>query len=519
MSKKLIIKKSNQGLIIALLEDKRLIELHTDTKSSGTLNLGDVYLGKVKKFIPGMNAAFIDIGIEKNGFLHYTDLNAQIKSYLHFIQQAQQKQKSFDTTLSNFKFLQETTKSGKITDVFKAKPFIVAQVFKEPIAQKGPRLSTDISLPGRYIVLMPLFKKHISISKKIELPEERNRLIKIAKTLCPNNFKVIIRTAAENISEKEIAEDIKHQINIWEKICQELWGATQVKKLYGNTKKITTVLREILDDDFAKIIVNNKAVYEEAKTYLEQINSDKVNIIELHKEGDIFDTYEVNKQIKTLFGKTVSLPNLSGSIVIEHTEAMHVIDVNSGFKTIGTNQEENALKNNLLAADEIARQFKLRDIGGIIAIDFINMNTAESRKAVFKRMHELLALDKTKHNILPISKFGVMMITRKRVKPELKINTLELCPTCHGTGKISNSIQLEEEILQTIKFLSLHHYKKIKLHVHPIIYAYFTKGICFSKINLLRWQLKQWIYMLPDSKLQLTEYHIFDKNKEEIKVN
>lgn len=517
MSKKLIIKKSNRDVTVALLEDKRLVELHTD-KESDSLNLGDVFLGKVKKFIPGMNAAFVDIGIEKDGFLHYTDLNAQIKSDLYFVQQAQQKQKNFNSQLTDFKFLPETTKSGKITDVLKDKPFVLVQVFKEPIAHKGPRLSTEISLPGRYIVLMPLLKKNISISKKIESTEERKRLIRIAKTLCPNNFNVIIRTAAENISEKEIAEDIQYQLDIWQKICDELLGTTQVKKLYSDTKKITTILREILDDNFSTIVVNDKTIFEEAKAYLKKINSDKIDTLELHTENDVFDTYGVNKQIKTLFGKTVSLPNLSGSLIIEHTEAMHVIDVNSGFKTIGTNQEDNALKNNLLATDEIARQFKLRDLGGIIAIDFIDMKTAESKKAVFKRMQELLALDKTKHHILPISKFGVMMITRERVKPDLKINTLELCPTCHGTGKISNSTRLEDEIMQTLEFLSSHHYNGITISVHPVIYAYFTKGLLFSKINHLRWHLKQCIKIHADSKLQLTEYHIFDKNKEEIKI-
>ncbi|AHF16418.1 Rne/Rng family ribonuclease [Niabella soli] len=517
MNKDLIINATPAGVDIALLENSKLVELHNE-KTDSQFAVGDLYLGKVKKLMPALNAAFIDLGYEKDAFLHYTDLSPYVKSLLKFTQQAMKAQGDTVMDFSKFEIEPEIIKTGKITEVLGGKPHILVQILKEPIAAKGPRLSCELSLPGRYIVITP-FNNIVAVSKKIHSSEERKRLQKIIEAVRPRNFGVIVRTAAEGKNTAELYEDLTNLLNSWKTIEQNLKGAVAPAKILSEQNKTNSILRDLLNADFNRIIVNSKNVYNETKSYLQKIAPEKEGIVSLYQSpGGIFDSFGITKQVKASFGKTVNL-NSGAYLIIEHTEALHVIDVNSGYKNVGNNQEQNALATNLEAAEEISRQLRLRDIGGIIVVDFIDMKLAENKRALYEKMEEFMKTDRARHSVLPISKFGLMQITRQRMRPEVNINTQEICPTCNGTGKIGSSLILEDEMEKNLNYLITHRHTGLKLVVHPIMYAYLTKGWWFNS-KLSKWNKKfgQKIKLEPNSAYQLVEYRFFNKENEEIKM-
>jgi len=515
LNKELIINSAPQGVEIALLEDKRLVELHNE-KADASFAVGDLYLGKVRKLIPGLNAAFVDVGFEKDAFLHYTDLSPYARSLLKFTQQSINDQAgSFD--FAKFEVEPEIIKTGKINEVVGGKPNVLVQILKEPIAAKGPRLSCEISLPGRFVVITP-FNDVVAVSRKIHSSEERKRLQKIIEAIKPKNFGVIVRTAAEGKNTAELHEDLGALVETWKTIQQNLRGAVAPAKILSEQTKTTSMLRDLLNADFNRIVVNDKNIYNDTKSYIQRIAPDKAEIVSFYHNGaPIFDQYGVTKQVKAAFGKTVNLPS-GAYLIIEHTEALHVIDVNSGYKSVSNNQEQNALETNLEAAEEIARQLRLRDLGGIIVADFIDMKLPENKKKLLDAMEGFMKTDRAKHAVLPISKFGLMQITRQRMKPELNINTMEVCSACNGTGKISSSLVLEDEIEKNLHYLITHSHNNLTLSVHPIMYAYLTKGWIFSKLWKWKRQFKQNIKLRQNTAYHLTEFHFFDQHEEEIKL-
>lgn len=513
MNKELIINAAPVGVEIALLEDKKLVELHHE-KADASFAVGDLYLGKVKKLIPGLNAAFVDVGFEKDAFLHYTDLSPYARSLLKFTQLAMNENGNFD--FSQFQTEPEIIKTGKINEVLGQKPNILVQILKEPIAAKGPRLSCEISLPGRFVVVTP-FNDIIAVSRKIHSSEERKRLHKIVEAIKPKNFGVIVRTAAEGKNTAELHEDLLMLVESWKSLQQNLKGAVAPSKILSEQTKTTSMLRDLLNEDFNRIVVNDKNIYNDTRNYIQKIAPEKKEIVTFYNNGaPVFDQYGITKQVKASFGKTVNLPS-GAYLIIEHTEALHVIDVNSGYKSVSNNQEMNALETNLEAAAEIARQLRLRDLGGIIVVDFIDMKLPDNKRKLIEAMEELMKADRAKHAVLPISKFGLMQITRQRMKPEVNINTQEVCPTCNGTGKISSTLVLEDEIEKNLSYLVMQKHKGLTIVVHPIIYAYLTKG-WISIRRKWSWKYKQKIKMKADNNYYLTEFHFFDSNEEEIKL-
>ena len=476
--------------------------------------VGDLYLGKVKKLIPGLNAAFVDVGFEKDAFLHYTDLSPYARSLLKFTQQAMSTEGDFD--FAQFQTEPEIIKTGKINEVLGQKPNILVQILKEPIAAKGPRLSCEISLPGRFVVVTP-FNDIIAVSRKIHSSEERKRLNKIVESIKPKNFGVIVRTAAEGKNTAELHEDLNMLVESWKMLQQNLKGAVAPAKILSEQTKTTSMLRDLLNEDFNRIVVNDKNIYNDTRNYIQKIAPEKKEIVTLHHNGSpIFDQHGVTKQVKASFGKTVNLPS-GAYLIIEHTEALHVIDVNSGYKSVSNNQEMNALETNLEAAAEIARQLRLRDLGGIIVVDFIDMKLPDNKRKLIEATEEFMKADRAKHAVLPISKFGLMQVTRQRMKPEVNINTQEVCPTCNGTGKISSTLVLEDEIEKNLSYLVMQKHKGLTIVVHPIIHAYLTKG-WISIRRKWSWKYKQAIKLKADNNYYLTEFHFFDSNEEEIKL-
>ncbi len=515
MNKELIIDSRANEVEIALLEDKQLVELNRERKNNSHI-VGDIYLGRVKKIMPGLNAAFVDVGYEKDAFLHYLDLGPQLNSLLKFIkigQSADQK-----VNMDSFVIEPDIEKTGKITSVLKSNQNILVQIAKEPISTKGPRISSEISFPGRYIVLVP-FSNRISISQKIKSQEERNRLKRLIQSIKPKNFGVIIRTVAENKNVAELDTDLRNLVGKWEIMVTKLKDAKSPEKIISELDRTSAILRDLLNKDFNSVIVNDSELAEEIRSYIMTIAPDKVDIIKIHKSKiPIFEQYGIDKQVKLSFGKTVSIKS-GVYLIVEHTEAMHVIDVNSGHRlNTDKTQETNALEVNLEAAAEIARQLRLRDMGGIIVIDFIDMHEASNRRKLFQKLVEEMAKDSTKHTILPPSKFGLVQITRQRVRPEMNVEVLEKCPACEGSGKIKPSILLIDEIENNIRYLINEQNENfLTIAINPYIYAYFTKGLFSLQI---KWFLKykKFIRLKSIASYHILEYHFFNKNAEEIKI-
>jgi ribonuclease G len=515
LTKELIINAASQGVEIALMEDKKLVELHNE-KADASFAVGDLYLGKVKKLIPGLNAAFVDVGFEKDAFLHYTDLSPYIRSLLKFTNTAINDKTEGGFDFGKFSVEPEIVKTGKIAEVMNGRPNVLVQILKEPIAAKGPRLSCEISLPGRFVVITP-FNDIVAVSRKIHSGDERKRLQRIIEAIKPKNFGVIVRTAAEGKQTAELQEDLESLVTTWKTIQSNLNSAAPPAKILSEQGKTNSMLRDLLNEDFNRIVVNDRNIFADTKSYIQRIAPEKADIVTYYNNGSpIFDSFGVTKQVKASFGKTVNLPS-GAYLIIEHTEALHVIDVNSGYKSVSNNQEQNAMETNLEAAEEVARQLRLRDLGGIIVVDFIDMKLPENKKRLMDAMEQFMRTDRAKHAVLPISKFGLMQITRQRMKPEMNINTAEICPSCNGTGKISSTLVLEDEIEKNLSYLIMQKHKGLTIMVNPILYTYLTSGF-ISRRRRWIWKYKQKIKVVSNSAYHLTEFRFYDDSDEEIKL-
>ena len=505
----LIIDSRPSEVVIALLRDGLLIELHKQ-KHDNNFSVGDIYLGKVRKTVPGLNASFVNIGYEKDGFLHYLDLGPQFNSFKNFTRKAIDK-KLNTASLKSFKKETNLEKDGKINDALKGGDLILTQISKEPISSKGPRLTTEISLAGRYMVLMP-FSDRVSISQKIDDPEEKARLKKLIRSIKPYGFGVIIRTVATGKKVAELDRDLKNLYKKWQIISKKLKDAQPNTKILGELNRSEAILRDLLSSKFNNIHVNSTEVQEELKEYLSRISPEQEKIVLLHKkETPIFQEFNVTKQIKGAFGKNVTMKK-GVYLVIEHTEALHVIDVNSGKKVDSNkDQEANALAVNLEAAEEVARQLRLRDMGGIIVVDFIDMKKEKNRNLLTEKMKEAMSTDKAKHNILPPTRFGLVQITRQRVRPEMNIDTQENCPMCSGNGKIDSSLLLIEQIENKLHNLTETHKGNIQISTHPFVASYINKKEGWFSTSIS----KQWgnkfgkkIHITADERLHLLQYSV-----------
>jgi ribonuclease G len=515
VNKDLIIDVGDSEVSLALLEDKQLIELNKE-KRNIKFSVGDIYLGKVKKIMPGLNAAFINVGYERDAFLHYLDLGSHFRTQHKYYTTAIQKQGKV-LPLHKIKPEPEIEKDGKISDILTSGQTVIVQITKEPISTKGPRLASEISLAGRNLVLMPYSDK-VSISSKIESIEEKNRLKTLLQSIKPKNYGVIVRTVAEGKKVAVLDAELRELVKKWESAFATLRKETKTPRLFiGEMNRTSTILRDMLNVTFNSIHINDAALAEDIRLYIREIAPEKEKIVKFYKSSlPIFDHFGINKQIKALFGKTVSYKH-GAYLIIEHTEALHVIDVNSGNRSrSGNDQESNALEVNMEAATEIARQLRLRDMGGIIVVDFIDMQSAENKQQLFDKMKEVMASDRTKHNILPLTKFGLMQITRQRVRPEMKIITDEKCPSCQGTGETKPTILFTDELESGLSFIvDKIKTRKLILNVHPFVAAYLRKGLfpIYSKWNF-KYKIRLKIQAV--TSYHMLEYHFYDRYDNEI---
>ena len=516
MENKLILDVQDSQISIALAEDGKLVEFSRESRVA-TFSVGNIYVAKVKKIMPGLNSAFIDVGFEKEGFLHYLDLGLNFSTIKDFLSK---NKGSHSLNMKDVRFLEELPKDDVVSSYLKVGDTVLVQVVKEPISTKGPRLSTEISIAGRNLVFMP-FSNKVSVSTKIKAQSERTRLRKIVAGAKLQNCGAIIRTVAEGKSDKELLDELKSLEQLWNTILDKIQSKKDTPYLvYEELSRAESILRDRLNSNFDQIVVNDRAIYEDLYSYITQIEPERADIVKFYDDTlPIFDVYNLTKQIKSSFGKIV--PFKKGAyLVIEHTEALQVIDVNSGVRNKNSkDQEDNAYEVNMAAVEEVARQVRLRDLGGIIIIDLIDMRLSEHKQAVYEHMCKVMENDATKHNVLPLSKFGLMQITRQRVRPATVIDTKEQCPTCGGAGSIRYSL-LFIDLLKT-KIDWVRHqlkYRKFTLFVHPFVYAYIKQGFP-SLVFKLRLKYGLFFKILPNQSFSLLEYKFVDKRGEEIDVS
>ncbi len=515
MQSELIVDVQSKEVSIALLEDSRLVSLQKEARNIAYA-VGDIYLAKVKKLMPGLNAAFVNVGFEKDAFLHYLDLGSQFSSYSKFLTELLDKKQKQLPQISKMQLLPDIDKHGSISDVLTQGKELMVQIVKEPIASKGPRLTTEITLTGRYMVLIPFCDK-VSISQKIKTSEEKVRLRQLIESIRPKNFGVIIRTSAEGKRVAELNHEMKTLVKYWEESTAKARTAQAPALIFQEESRIVSVLRDVFSPSFESVWVNDEETYRQIYQYVELIAPDRKDIVKLYKKDEpIFDHFNITKQIKSSFGKTVSFKS-GAYIIIEHTEALHVIDVNSGNRSKAANdQESNALEVNMRAADEIARQLRLRDMGGIIVIDFIDMAKVEHRQKLYEHMREIMANDRARHNILPLSKFGLMQITRQRVRPALDVVTAETCPSCYGKGQVQPSLLFTDTLREKLEYLVNDlNQSGFTMYIHPFVDAYIKKGLV-STYRKWRMELGRKFKILPDQSLAYLQYKVLDKDRNEI---
>ena len=513
--KDLIVDVTPTEVHIALMENHRLIELNKESSQGRNFSVGDVYMGRVKKILPALNAAFVDIGDKKEAFVHYLDLGLYFNAFDEFVRRSNPNTNLKDL-YGSISLSSILPKEGRIEEVLKPGQMIVVQIVKEPISTKGSRLTAEISLAGRNIVLLP-FAEKVSVSQKIDSKEEKRRLETLVRSILPKNYGAIIRTAAEGKNAAVLVAETQSLIQKWESSWDKIAKDKNKQLLFTEYSKTTTVLRDLLNDSFSNIYINDETVCEEALKYISLISPEQEKIVHLYEGSKpIFDHFEVTRQIKSSFGKVVPIKQ-GAYLVIETTEALNVIDVNSGIRAKTNDQEQNSFEVNCYAAEEIARQLRLRDMGGIVIVDFIDMDSNEHRNALFKHMQELMENDRAKHNVLPLTKFGLMQITRQRIRPVTEINTQEICPLCHGTGKIQSSVVIDEQIERRLAFyVTEKKIKSVTLKTSPILGAYLKRGLFNSYITKWRKKYKCRLEIVEVTDFAVLQNEMYDENGDKL---
>lgn len=513
MKSELIVDVRPQEVAIALTEDGRLMEVNREERGKDTFAVGNIYYGRVKKVMPALNAVFVDVGCEKEAFLHYLDLGTEFLTLQKYVTKVVSDKRRIPE-LRKQEHLAECPKEGHIADYLKVGDTLLVQVTKEPINSKGPRLTAELSITGRNFVLIPFVDK-VMVSNKIKREAERGRLKQLVQSIKPQGFGVIVRTVAEDKRVAELDNELKVLLKRWDDSIKTLQQKEPVALISEELGRTIGLIRDVFSPDFENIHVNDQTTCDEINQYLQLIAPQAQQIVKMYRgEQPIFDKFDITRQMKTGLGRTVGFKN-GGYLIVDKTEAMYSIDVNSGSKKLFEDQEQNAFHFNMLAAEEIAHQLRLRDIGGIIVIDFIDMDDKANQQALFDHMRELMSRDRAKHNVLPLSKFGLMQITRQRVRPAVEIDVMETCPTCMGKGKIQASILFIEQVETQIQNMVTAYGRGLKLHLHPYVYAFVSKG--WIKSIKWQWQHKYGIRVIENQGLGMLETRFFDRKGEEKK--
>jgi len=451
MVKEIIINSSSNQTRVAITEDGNLVDFFVDYPENRRM-VGDIYLGRVARVLPGIRAAFIDIGMKHDAFLHFSDIGQRTKQFQHMLGDEDSDVEDADddeSTKTNDGNGTKTTPLPEIPKLRKGEEILV-QITKEPVNNKGVRVTSSVSIAGRFCVLLP-FDNKIGISKKISDYKERRRLRNIARGIIPPNYGLIIRTVAKDQTEDAVKDDLTNLVKTWKNIESAAKNEEPPTIVHQDLSTTDSVIRDLLTSDVSKVFVDSKKLFKQIKSYVQLVQPDLLEKIELYRSSSsIFDEFKIEEQITTLMGRRVSLPS-GGYLIIEHTEAMVVIDVNSGRYAKSKEQELNSLKTDLEASREIARQLRLRDIGGIIVVDFIDLEEDKNRKKIYDELKKEFRKDRSKVSVLPMSDFGLVQITRQRIRQNIMQAMKDVCPVCGGTGFMTKESHLVYDIEDWLK--------------------------------------------------------------------
>lgn len=508
MKKVILINSIAEDIRIAITEDGKLAEFFLDTPDKER-NVGDIYLGKVGKVIPGIRAAFIDLGFQQDAFLHFSDIGNTLDDYSAIIGDDSDIEEDEEEEDSQTSFISQKDSYHKLPNLERGQD-IVVQITKEPVGNKGFRVTSKVSIPGRYLVLIP-FEKKIGLSKKIYNPKEKRRLRSIVKSTLPKGFGIIIRTVAAGQEDNLILDDLNTLIQTWNDIQSKLKTIKAPLILHKDVSTTSSVIRDLFKEDISKIIVDSKKIFKDIKLYVDETSPEFSSKLELYN-GDqpLFDVYNIEKQIEESIQRKVWLKN-GGYIIIEPTEAMTVVDVNSGKYARHRDQEINSLNTNLESAKEIVRQIRLRDIGGIIVIDFIDLYDEKNRRRLFEDIKREFKNDRAKSTILPVSEFGLVEITRQRIRQNIIHTVSDFCPMCNGSGHIQSKSTFLNRIERWItRYKGGNNGMSLTLTVNPYIRHYLSEGF-ISKFTQLRFKYFLFIKLEEDDKLSLNEFRFYSK--------
>ncbi|RKY79868.1 ribonuclease E/G [candidate division KSB1 bacterium] len=500
MKKAIIINASISGTRVAILEDGHLVELFVERPERERM-IGNIYKGVVENVFRGMGACFVQIGQPQNAFLRFSDIG-------DFVQEFGQIGDEDEEEENSWKVLQRERQIKDLPLVTGQE--ILVQITKEPINSKGARVTSEISIPGRFLVLVPGYE-HVGVSRKIDDPRERRRLKKIARQIRPPGFGLIVRTVAAEKNQEVLEGDLENLLHIWEKIQERAKKIKAPALVYKDMGTVSSVIRDLFTKDVNQVVVDSRRLYREIVHYLQDVSPHLVPLVELYRgKVPVFDAFNIEPEIDKALSRKVWLKS-GGYLIFDYTEAMVVIDVNSGKYVSRGQQEESSLRINLEAAQEIARQLRLRDIGGIVVIDFIDMQNERNKMKLYTEFKKALRKDRATSTVLPLSEFGLMQLTRERIRPGLLFALTESCPTCDGIGHIASSATVATKIELAIRRLRVHYGKRrFKLIVHPKLASYLTEGIR-SRIRRMMWRYLVTIDIQTDNMLMFNQFRILSK--------
>jgi len=508
MKNQIIIHASGKQNRIALLENGELAQLFIESEENQR-TVGNIYLAKVHKVMSGIRAAFIDMGTPKDAFLHFSDAGDHLKDYVQMLngQNAIHKNVRDQLKKTNFDKISNYEKQNWAGKILRPEQRLLVQIVKEPIGSKGPRVSTDITIAGRFLVLIPM-GEYIAVSRKISNYKERRRLKSVVGSMLPDGFGVIIRTVAQEQDKKALEDDMRNVLKKWERILEKLETAKPPALLYNDLDMTESLVRDLFAKHYDRVLIDDQETFKKLKNYVSQIAPQMIPNVELYKGREhIFDFMKIAKDVDSIFSPRVRMPS-GGYLIFEQTEAMYVVDVNSGPYAAKEKQEDNSLKTNLEAAREVAKQLRLRDIGGIIVVDFIDLRDDKNRKKIYDELKKEFKKDPAKTNVIGMSDFGLVQITRQRIRPSVVNSVSKVCPTCGGSGNVVTRNTIIADLDAWIsKFKYSTDYRAIDIYINPYLKSHLEKGFPSIKWKwMLRYRVK--ITFVPDETISLNDYKI-----------
>ncbi len=504
MKNQIIIHSSGKQTRIALLENGELAQLFIESEENQR-TVGDIYLARVHKVMGGIRAAFIDVGMQKDAFLHFSDAGDNLGAYIKMLNGEKAISKEARKELGKFDQLSNNDKQVLAGKLLKPDQRILVEIVKEPIGSKGPRVSTDITIAGRFLVLIPM-GKFIAISKKVSNYKERRRLKSVVGSMLPDGFGIIVRTVAQGQDNEILEEDMRTILKKWERILNKLEDANPPALLYKDLDMTESLIRDLFAKQYDRVLIDDYQLYKSIRGYVSQIAPKMLPAVQLYKGKEhIFDHMNIAGDVNSIFSPRVRMPS-GGYLIFEQTEAMYVVDVNSGPYAAKQKQEDNSLKTNLEAAREIAKQLRLRDIGGIIVVDFIDQRNDKNRKKIYDELKKEFKKDRAKTNVIGMSDFGLVQITRQRIRPSVVNSVSKVCPMCGGSGSVVTRDTIVTDIESWIStFRSSSEFRAVDLYINPYLKSFLERG--FMSLRW-RWMLKYRlrICLIPDETVSLNEF-------------